>query len=135
VTIQHCLLADFEPVEELQLIGRQGVDWQLFRFFTADKALAAYVVTGCTATAHCGRRRRIGSRGLEEVVTALLVAKAALGAEVDFESEMPAPGEDVDLEQRGFTKSSESLVIDDEPRPAWIERDDGSVTIVCHPRA
>jgi hypothetical protein len=128
--------AGFEAIDDPTL-SRQlgsGVPWQLEQFFESDGVLAGYVVSDARVVDVGVDGAVVGLTGVAEVLTALVVAKVAMGfvEPSELRSLTPLPGGDVDLAALGFEADARVLVIGDAPPvDAWVQREYGLRTVVA----
>jgi hypothetical protein len=128
--------AGFVPVDEPTL-SRQlgsGVPWQVEQFYECDGALAGYVVSDARVVDVGVDGTVVGLTGIAEVLTALLVAKVAMGfvEPSELRSLTPLPAGEVDLAAAGFEADAGVLVVDATPAAdAWVQREYGLRTVVA----
>ncbi len=119
-----------EPILSRQL--GSGAAWQLEQFFVSDDALAGYVVSDARVVNVGVDGTVIGLSGVNDVLTALPVAKVAMGfvEPSELRSLTPPPGADVDVAAVGFERTGGVLIIDDIQPDAWVQREYGLRTVV-----
>lgn len=138
MTVQGYRLATagFVAIDEPTL-SRQlgsGAPWQLEQFFEHDGALAGYVVSDARVVDVGVDGTVAGLTGMAEVLTALLVAKVAMGfvEPSELRSSMPASGGTDDLSTLGFAVDGQVLVVDGTASAeAWVQREYGLRTVVA----
>lgn len=123
-------VATDEPILSRQL--GSGAPWQLEQFFESDGALAGYVVSDARVVNVGVDGTVLGLSGVADVLTALLVAKVAMGFVEPSELRSLTPaGTDVDLAAIGFERDDAVLVIDATVQPgAWVQREYGLRTVI-----
>ena len=124
-------VATDEPILSRQL--GSGAPWQLEQFFESGGALAGYVVSDARVVNVAVDGTVVGLSGVAEVLTALLVAKVAMGfvEPSELRSLTPPAGTDVDLTAVGFERDDGVLIIDEGAQPdAWVQREYGLRTVV-----
>lgn len=120
-----------EPILSRQL--GSGAPWQLEQFFECDGPLAGYVVSDARVVDVAADGTVLGLSGVAEVLTAVLVAKVAMGfvEPSELRALTPPPGADVDLAAAGFERDAGVLIIDEAVQPdAWVQREYGLRTVV-----
>lgn len=110
-----------------------GAPWQLEQFFESSGAICGYVVSDACVVNIAVDGVVVGRSGVEEVLTALVVAQLAMGLvePSELRSRVPAPGAAVDLAAHGFVVDHRILTLDGVAQPfAWVKREYGLRTVV-----